>query len=211
MYLSARELTKALKNGSLICTPFPCSIGSTSIDLRLDSIDEAKVWDFERLKAHNRDHGFPENELRVASLNYKNIATLYLRDLDSDTKKSVFWRHDELVLKPGAFALWQTKEIVGTPEIGAKFICFIDGKSTRARAGLVIHLTAPTIHAGWSGNVALELANLGPFDLVLKENEIIAQITVARITSSPQANLSKAGSVTYGQGDVTGTQKKNGR
>jgi dCTP deaminase len=56
---------------------------------------------------------------------------------------------------------------VGTPEENADLICFIDGKSTRARTGLVIHLTAPTIHAGWSGKVTLEIVNLGPFHIIM--------------------------------------------
>jgi dCTP deaminase len=100
--------------------------------------------------------------------------------------------------------LWQTKEKVGTPEIGAGLICFIDGKSTRARTGILVHLTAPTIHASWSGQVTLEIANVGPFDLVLEEGDVIAQITVASVTSIPDETMKEAGSVTFGQSQVGG-------
>lgn len=97
--------------------------------------------------------------------------------------------------------LWQTLEIVGTPEENAGLICFIDGKSTRARTGLIVHLTAPTIHAGWSGKITLEIANLGPFDLKMKEFEdVVAQLTVATITSPPVERMKTH--VTYGQTDV---------
>ena len=58
-------------------------------------------------------------------------------------------------------------------------ICFVDGKSTRARAGIVVHLTAPTIHTSWVGKVTLEFVNLGPFDLVLQEDDVIAQLPTA--------------------------------
>ena len=69
------------------------------------------------------------------------------------------------------FVLWQTKEDVGTPEDKADLICFINGKSTRARTGLVVHMTAPTIHSTWHGHVTLEIVNLGPLNIVLEEND----------------------------------------
>ncbi len=75
-----------------------------------------------------------------------------------------------------------------------QYICFIDGKSTRARTGILVHLTAPTIHAGWKGNVVLEIVNLGPFTFVLQEDDVIAQLTVATISSSPQQTHAEAGS-----------------
>jgi hypothetical protein len=52
---------------------------------------------------------------------------------------------------------------VGTPAVNPALICFVDGKSTRSRTGILVHLTAPTIHAGWSGKITLEIANVGPF------------------------------------------------
>ena len=81
----------------------------------------------------------------------------------------------------------------------------INGKSTRARTGLIVHLTAPTIHAGWYGNVTLEIANLGPFHIKLQEFvNSIAQVTVAKITSPPVEGMKN--SVTYGQTAVGATQ-----
>ena len=82
-------------------------------------------------------------------------------------------------------------------------VCFVDGKSTRARTGILVHMTAPTIHAAWGAwRVTLEIANLGPFHLVLKEDDSIAQIIVAKLTSVPERNMEETGSVTYGQQDV---------
>jgi dCTP deaminase len=97
---------------------------------------------------------------------------------------------------------------VGTPEEGANLIAFVDGKSTRARTGILVHLTAPTIHASWAGNVTLEIANLGPFHFVLQEDDAIAQIVVATISSIPSEAMKGAGSVTYRQTEVTGGAKK---
>jgi dCTP deaminase len=83
-------------------------------------------------------------------------------------------------------------------------ICFIDGKSTRARTGLVIHLTSPTIHAGWAGKVTLEIANLGPFHLKMQEFvDSIDQLTVSGITNPPVEKMKSH--VTYGQTGVDAT------
>jgi dCTP deaminase len=80
----------------------------------------------------------------------------------------------------------------------------VDGKSTRARTGILVHLTAPTIHAGWSGKIVLEIANLGPFHFVLREDDVIAQLTVATVSSPPDLSLRVEESVTAGQAHVHG-------
>jgi dCTP deaminase len=209
MYLSDRDLELAIDDGRLIVDP-PTKIGPTSIDLHLDLVQEARVWDTEKLSRHNREHGLSDLELSIARCNYGKMSELYLKqppteqDASKELDCKVFRRDDAIIVKPYGFVLWQTKECVGTPEESPEFICFIDGKSTRARTGLVVHLTAPTIHAGWSGKVTLEIANLGPLHLVLKENDVIAQITVAKITSPPLESMKQAGSVTQGQTNVGG-------
>ena len=123
----------------------------------------------------------------------------------TDPNQKVYRNGDCIFIKTGGFLLWQTKELIGTPRDDPRFICFIDGKSTRARAGLVVHMTAPTIHAGWSGNVTLEIANLGPFTFGLREDDVIAQITVATISSTPQRTHLEAGTSTLGQTTVAGS------
>ena len=108
-----------------------------------------------------------------------------------------------MILRPTGFFLWQTKEVAGTRAEKARFICFINGKSTRSRLGLLVHLTAPTIDAGWWGKVTLEIVNLGPFDLELKEDDAIAQLVVAMM-SSPPVKQKKARGIDSGQASVTG-------
>jgi dCTP deaminase len=206
MYLSDRDLRWAIEQGNLIVDPRPDKIDPTSIDLHLDSIGHAKVWDIESYNSEVAVHGLKPNELRIGKFRYTDFAPKYLIAPPVDPEKSVFRRGDEIVIKPGGFLLWQTKECVGTPEEGANLIAFIDGKSTRARTGILVHLTAPNIHAGWKGNVTLEIANLGPFHFVLQEGDSIAQIVVATISSIPAETMKKAGSVTYRQTQVTGAQ-----
>lgn len=213
MYLSDRDLAWAITQGQLIVTGAknPLLIGPTSIDLHLDRVEEAKVWDIPKFRERTASlgHGnFPE--LYMGSFDYKKVAGEFqkspkkVRSSEEAGDELVFIRGDnEVIVRPRGFVLWQTKERVGTPEEGAQLICFVDGKSTKARTGLLVHMTAPTIHAAWGAwPVTLEIANLGPFDFVLKEDDAIAQITVATISSIPEKTMKEAGSVTTGQTSV---------
>ena len=114
-------------------------------------------------------------------------------------------RGDEIIVRPHGFVLWQTRERVGTPDDDAQFIGFVDGKSTKARAGIVVHLTAPTIHTSWAGYVTLEIVNLGPFDLVLAEGDVVAQVIFAQVTKPPKL-IMRDTSVTYDQKSASGTK-----
>jgi deoxycytidine triphosphate deaminase len=55
------------------------------------------------------------------------------------------------------------------------------------------------------GNITLEIANLGPFHIILKEGDAIAQLTVARVTNPPDRTMA-ATSVTYKQRNVSGAK-----
>jgi deoxycytidine triphosphate deaminase len=212
MFLSDRDLEWAITHGHLIVdstSTKPRAIGPTSIDLHLDKVEEAKVWDIPKFKAQNKKMGRGDvPELPIGQFDYRAVAGDYQKPPPNvinseDTTDLVFRRGHEIIVRPSGFVLWQTKERVGTPEEGAQLICFVDGKSMKARTGLVIHMTAPTIHAAWGAwPVTLEIANLGPFHLVLKEDDAIAQITVARISSVPAQTMRKAGSGTVGQQHV---------
>jgi dCTP deaminase len=204
MYLSNRDLQWAIECGRLIVDPPPRKIDPTSIDLHLDRVEEARVWDVMKYQEERGISGDKGAELRIGKFRYGDFSRKYLTAVPGEADSLVFRRDREVIIKPTGFLLWQTKERVGTPEAGANLICFIDGKSTRSRTGLLVHLTAPTIHASWSGKVTLEIANVGPFDLVLEEDDVVAQITVAAITSIPNESMKESGSVTFGQADVTG-------
>lgn len=207
MYLSNRDLKWALDCGRLIVEPYPEKIGDTSIDLRLDSVDEARIWDIEKFKKSRETSGDSPKELRLGTFKYSDFGKEYLTPVpqaESNTPLKVFRRGNEIIVRTGGFVLWQTKERVGTEPDNADLICFIDGKSTRARTGLIVHLTAPTIHAGWAGQVTLEITNLGPFDFVLKENDIIAQITVAQVSSIPDKAMKIKNVIQHNQKKVTG-------
>jgi len=190
MYLSDRDLEYAHDLGDLIIDPRPQDFGPSGVDLHLDIIKAAKVWDVQRYEASLQGQAVQRPSIALGDLDYKTFADQYAVLVPTYDKSGdeplVYCNGNSIVLCPRGFFLWQTKEIVGTPTTKARYICFINGKSTRARLGLVVHLTAPTIEAAWWGHVTLEIANLGPFKLTLKEDDAIAQLVVAMISSPPQ-------------------------
>lgn len=204
MFLSDRDIKWAIENGDLIVRGDKPKIDPTSIDLRLDRADEAKVWDIEKHKGEHEIEGNPSPELRIGKFKYVDFAHKYLGEVPTNQNAKVYRQGKQVIVRQGGFLLWQTKEVVGTPDERANLICFVNGKSTRARTGILAHFTAPTIHAAWSGNIVLEIANLGPFDFVLEEDDVIAQLAIARITSSPQKSHVEADTSTYRQTTVEG-------
>lgn len=208
MFLSDRDLRLALASGQLIVDPLPTEIDTTGIDVHLDRIEEAKVWDTKAFAEQQAESGHG-SVLMVGKFKHKPFAKKFEVSVPKrgDAAGALVYRDgDTVVVRPGGFFIWQTREVIGTPEIDPRLICFIDGKSTRARTGLLVHMTAPTIHAGWWGQVALEIANLGPFDLGLCEGDAIAQITVAAI-SSPPSRQKRADNIAIGQRNVAGDVK----
>lgn len=212
MYLSDRDIDHAIKKGHLIVDPYTPNvplqhIGPSSIDVHLGPIQQAKIWDMPKVR-RNLSAAGGEPKIYLGDFNHKQFSTDYQRTpppYDPAGDDLVSLNGEEVIIRPNGFLLWQTRETLGTPENGPRYICFIDGKSTRARTGLVVHLTAPTIQAGWSGKVVLEIKNLGPLTFVLRPGDVIAQVTVALITSCPDRTQTEAGSVTQGQVDATGT------
>lgn len=113
-------------------------------------------------------------------------------DVGEASAYDYFDRHeaDEIELEPGAFVLGETKESIAIPRHLAGWI---EGKSGRARHGLIVHCTAPHIAPGWGTTtrprpITLELANLGKAKLSLRAGTPIAQLILMRL-SSPSLTL----------------------
>lgn len=95
-------------------------------------------------------------------------------------------------LTPKTFVLAQTIESVALPiDIPANRVlkrCIaarFEGKSSRARTGLLVHFTAPTIHPGFSGPITLEVINLGPVDFTLRVGMPIGQLIFEEVDGLP--------------------------
>ena len=206
MFLSDRDLLQAIENEKLIVEPRPEKIDSTSIDLHLGSIENAKIWDIEAFKADMGCAGHKRPELHIGQYKIGQFGDKYTvapPEFKNGHDHLVMRRGHEIIVRPFGFLLWMTREKVGTPKKNADLICFVEGKSTKARAGMVVHLTSPNVHSTWIGNIVLEIVNFGPFDLVFHEGDAVAQLTVCRISSPPGKGV-EGTSLTNGQTEVSG-------
>ncbi len=147
MYLSDRDLEYAIECGKLVFDPRPEKIDATSIDLHLDAITEAKIWNVAKFANDESARGRTRPELRIAQYNLATFGEGYLCAPPEDSADSldlVVKRGHQIIVRPHGFLLWQTREVVGTnADKNADLICFVDGKSTRARAGILVHLDRP--------------------------------------------------------------------
>jgi dCTP deaminase len=91
------------------------------------------------------------------------------------------------VLEPGQFVLGSTLEKVTFPrKIGRPaYSGRVEGKSSRARFGLAVHITAPTIHNDFSGTVTLEIMNFGQSSIYLHPGVYICQLIVEQLDAVP--------------------------
>lgn len=78
----------------------------------------------------------------------------------------------DYTLKPGEFILANTIEKFNIPP---ELVARLEGKSTWARRGLIIH-TAGFVDPGFRGQLTLEMTNLSKKPLPLKNGMVIAQI-----------------------------------
>ena len=94
------------------------------------------------------------------------------------------------VLRPNRLVLGRTRERVELPLLpdGNSLAARVEGKSSYARCGLLVHFTAPTIHAGFAGTITLELINLGPCNISLYPDSPICQLIFETVAGTPVRN-----------------------
>lgn len=203
MYLSDRDIEQAVADGELLL-PADAKIDPSSVDLPLDSVDTARVWNVQQFRRDQQIHGATAPQIHLGTFQFNDFAEKYTCPVPQDEQQLVYRLGDKIIIKPSGFLLWQTRGDVGTKADSARYICFVNGKSRLARTGIIVHFTAPTIHAGWHGHITLEIGNLGPFELVLRAGDVIAQLTVAQVNNPPIRTHKEAKSSTEGQNGVCG-------
>lgn len=95
--------------------------------------------------------------------------------------------HQPFSLKRDMFVLGNALEVVNFP-LRARNISYsarVEGKSSIARCGILVHFTAPTIHAGFEGTITLEIINFGPKEFLLKPNMYICQLIIEEVKGNP--------------------------
>lgn len=187
MILSNVEIHKALDAGRLVIDPDPgprkpeigkhCPYDTHSVDLML--ADELSIPN--------------ENQPFSYDLSKKQNLSSFL---SQNSKKHTLTPDQPYQLKQGKFILAKTVERIELPipELDSGISCLaarIEGKSSRARLGLLVHFTAPTVHPGFKGTLTLEIINLGPASILLHPGVAIAQLIVEEVMGIPLANPSQ--------------------
>jgi dCTP deaminase len=88
-------------------------------------------------------------------------------------------------LASGQMVLGWTQETIDLA-CAARLAARVEGKSSLARFGLAIHVTAPTIHAGFAGRIQLEIVNHGPLPVRLRAGMRICQLIFEQTASVPE-------------------------
>ena len=124
---------------------------------------------------------FNANNIKGSSidLTLDNKFRIFYRDIEGDDyrKYSRLTNKNEITLEPGDFILGITKE-----KITLKNLCgWLQGRSTYARIGLGIHVTANFIHPGVSNKQVLEIKNLNNYKMRIKAGMKICQLIIERV------------------------------
>lgn len=172
--LSNTEIVKALDNGQLVIEPRPpgpdgenSPYDTVSVDLQLAPTIL-----------------IPKKNLNIIfdPSRTGNVATTLRTMCESKQVGS-----EGFILEPEQFILGNTVEEVSLPPVGdVRLAGRIEGRSSLARFGMIIHFTAPTIHAGFQGVIALEIINLGPYPIRLRPEMRICQLIVETVEGAPK-------------------------
>jgi dCTP deaminase len=153
--LTDREIQIFIATKQITVDPEPSAdaYSSTSLDLTLD--EPGECW-----------KDLPGEPVRPNAPGYR------YKQLEARKEKiSLAGYH----FKSKTLLLGWTSETAILP-ITSRVAARVEGKSSLARLGLMVHMTAPTIHAGFTGQIQLEMCNLGPYDIVLDVGMPICQL-----------------------------------
>lgn len=166
MRLCDRDIIQWLDEGKLVIEPRPPveRINGATVDVRLGN--QFRV--FQGHTAAYIDLSGPKNEVNEA-----------LERVMSD--EIVLPEGEAFYLHPGELALAVTLESVTLPD---NVVGWLDGRSSLARLGLMVHVTAHRIDPGWHGHIVLEFFNSGKLPLALRPGMVIGALSFEPMSGS---------------------------
>jgi dCTP deaminase len=176
MVLTDREIQAAIDHKHIVIDPPPNELAysSTSLDLALSKF--IRIWKTPSVKG-------VEEIICPATEGYRfnDFAKAFseIRELGSDG----------FVLDPKSFVLGWTEETVDLP-VYSRLAARVEGKSSLARLGIGIHITAPTIHAGFRGPIQLEICNHGVLKVKLIPRMPVCQLIFEQTLGTPHKGYS---------------------
>lgn len=159
MRLCDVDIERYLDQGIIRLTPRPANekINGATVDVRLGN--SFRVF---------REHSTPYIDL-------SGPREEVTAQLDKVMSEEIIIADDEaFFLHPGELALATTLERVRLP---ANIVGWLDGRSSLARLGLMVHVTAHRIDPGWDGKIVLEFFNAGKLPLALRPQMAIGALS----------------------------------
>lgn len=162
MILTDREILISLDRQLITIEPRPeeAAFTSSAVDLRLDPV----VWIVREPTPALENVVDP----RAAGFNAEQV----MRELSTE---EVINTKTGFPLLPKKLALAWTQEYLEM-RTETRLAARVEGKSSLSRLGLVVHMTAPTIHAGFEGRIRLEMMNHGAVPIRLWPGMRICQL-----------------------------------
>lgn len=179
MKLSDKDIIQHLKVGKIAVNPEPShdKIKGISVDLRLDN----------RFRVFN-DHTAPYIDLSGPKDEVQQIMDTVMGEEITIPEGEAFFLH------PGELALAATYESVTIPD---DLVGWLDGRSSLARLGLMVHVTAHRIDPGWHGQIVLEIFNSGKLPLALRPGMDICAINFETLSSAASKPYNKRADAKY--------------
>jgi len=176
MILSDRSIKEKIKSGEIYIKPFSDEfVQPASYDLHLDG--EILTFD-------------PKVN-KVIDVK-KPIADLMVK-VEIDDKEGY-------TLMPGQFILSNVQEVTG---VDSKHVARLEGKSSLARMGLIIHATAGFLDPGNKLRLTLEMVNLSPLPIRIYAGMKIAQLAFEELDSKCERPYGSKGLNSKYKGDMT--------
>lgn len=171
MILTDREIQIALQNEAIIIDPAPdlSFYSSTSLDLTLDR----RLTLFKDQKTGINVCIDPSQK----GYNHEEVMAEITTPIDIDDTNGFDFPPHHMILA------W-THEFVEL-KFQSRIAARVEGKSSLARLGIGIHLTAPTIHAGFEGQIRLEMVNHNKVPVKLRTGMKICQLIFEQTLGTP--------------------------
>ena len=176
MILADKSIKEKIQNGEISIEPFSEEfIQPASYDLHLDR----NILTFDTEKHSIIDVKEPVEDLMMK--------------IEMDEKSGY-------VLKPGQFILANVVEITG---VDSRHVGRLEGKSSLARMGLIIHATAGFLDPGNKLRLTLEIANLSPLPIRIYAGMKIAQLAFEELDQHCERPYGSSGLNSKYKGDLT--------
>ncbi|WMC12273.1 dCTP deaminase [Oceanimonas pelagia] len=179
MRLCDRDIKQYLADGRIQIVPEPPAerISGVTVDVLLGN--EFRVF---------QDHTAPYIDLSGPKGQVQEQINRVMSD------EIVIEDGEAFFLHPGELALAVTHESVTLPD---DIVGWLDGRSSLARLGLMVHVTAHRIDPGWSGRIVLEFYNSGKLPLALRPKMVIGALNFETMSGPAERPYMSRASAKY--------------